>query len=165
MPGFLTREIDLLTPEGVVQIGKRLGMETLPVWQLAADHLEAVQSAFRAFPETLNYNDFHWTNLALTREAPLRAVVFDYDLLGIGPAYCDLRNVLGSLGESARGAFREVYGPVDERVAVYDQPLASLYSLHVAVQLPQLPAWAQGCAQEAMDGTLERVLRKAIDSL
>jgi len=103
--------------------GKRFGMEMLTVWQLAADHLEALLAAFRAFQETLNYNDFHWTNLALTHEEPLRAVVFDYDLLGIGPVYCDIRNVLGSLGEPAQGAFREAYGPVDERIAVFDKPL------------------------------------------
>ena len=165
MPAFLTREIEALAPEGILEIGKRLDMVELPVWQLAADHLEALQAAFRAFPETFNYNDFHWTNLALTRQEPLRAVVFDYDLLGIGPAYCDIRNVLGSLGESARNAFREAYGPIDERIAVFDQPLAVLYSLLVAVRQPSLPAWAQGCAQEARNGILERVLREAIDCL
>jgi len=165
MPSFLAREVDALTPDGIQEIGIRLEMTELPIWQLAADFLEALRSAFRAFPETLNYNDFHWTNLALTREEPLRAVVFDYDLLGIGPVYCDIRKVLSSLGESAQGTFREVYGPVDEQIAVFDRPLSVLYSLLVAIRQPILPAWAQGCAQEACDGSLEHMLRKAIDCL
>lgn len=165
LPAFLTREVDALTPESVLEIGERLEMGELPVWRFAADYLQALQDAFRAFPETLNYNDFHWTNLALTREEPLRAVIFDYDLLGIGPVYCDIRNVLGSLGESARSAFLEVYGPVDERITVFDEPLSVLYSLQVAVRQPSLPAWAQGCAQKARDGTLERLQREAIACL
>jgi len=165
LPAFLTREIDALTPNGVLEIGDRLKMADLPVWRLAADGLEALQAAFRAFPETFNYNDFHWTNLALTRAEPLRAVVFDYDMLGIGPVYCDIRNVLGSLGESARGSFREAYGPVDNRIALFDKPLSVLYSLQVAIRQPSLPAWAQDCAQEAQGGLLESELWAAIHCL
>jgi len=165
LPAFLTREIDVLTPESVLEIGQRLEMCELPVWRFAANHLQVLQAAFRAFPETLNYNDFHWTNLALTRKEPLRAVVFDYNLLGIGQVYCDIRNVSGSLGESARGAFRQVYGPVDEQIAVFDEPLSVLYSLQVAARQSSLPAWAQGCAQSARDGILERLLREAIACL
>ncbi len=164
IPAFLTREVASLTPESVMDTGERLGLSHLPVWRSAAEHLDRLVQAFRAYPETLNYNDFHWTNLALSRGEPLRALVFDYHLLGIGPAYCDLRNVLGSLGERARAAFSETYGPVDERVAVLDAPLSLLYSLHVAAQLPQWPGWAKGCVRHVVSGEFAVRLQQAIDA-
>lgn len=163
VPAFLTREVDSLTPESVMGTGERLGLSHLPVWRSAADHIYRLVQAFQAYPETLNYNDFYWTNLALSRGEPLRAIVFDYHLLGIGPAYCDIRNVLGSLGERARATFSKTYGPADERVAVLDAPLSLLYSLHVAAQLPLLPGWAKGSVQRVVDGVFESQLREAID--
>lgn len=58
--------------------------------------------------------------LAFSRELEpsVRAVVYDYHLLGIGLAYSDCRNVAGSLGERVQSAFWEAYGSVDEREAL-----------------------------------------------
>ena len=158
IPAFLTREVDALTPESVMVTGERLGLSHLPVWRFAVEHVERLARAFRAYPETLNYNDFHWSNLALSREKPLRAIVFDYHLLGLGPAYCDIRNVRGSLGERARAAFSEGYGAVDEQIALWEVPLSLLYSLQVAAQLPQLPGWAKECVQRVMSGELTQLI-------
>ena len=159
---FLTREYDALDAESIGETSRRLGLEDAPVWRLAIEHVEALKHAVRAFPETLTYNDFHWTNLALSRSEPLRAVVFDYHLLGIGPAYCDIRNVLGSLGPQARDAFLRAYGPYDDAVAVVDGPLSVLYSLGVAAGLPRLPAWAEPCVTSVKNGELESSLRQAV---
>jgi len=166
-PHFLGREPDALDSASVVEIGQKLGNESDPVWRLAADHIEALKSALRSLPETLNYNDFHWSNLALSRPVgpPLRAIVYDYHLLGIGPAYSDCRNVCGSLGERARAAFWEAYGPVHEREAVLDAPVAILYALRVAVQMPRLPRWADGCVLQARNGELAASLRRALEAL
>ena len=165
IPAFLTREVDMLTSASVLATGERLGLAHLPVWRFAADHLERLKQAFRAYPETLNYNDAHWSNLVLSRAEPLRAIVFDYHLLGIGPVYCDIRNVCGSLGERARAAFREAYGAVDERIALLDAPLSQLYSLQVAAKLLHLPGWAKGCVQRVVSGELEKQLREAVNGI
>lgn len=167
VPGFLRREVDALDAEVVLHVGERLGLGTHPVWRLAAAHVEALKSAIRALPTTLTYNDFHWTNLALTREATQtpRAVVFDYHLLGIGPAYGDWRNVTLGLGGAARQAFQSAYGAVDEREAVLDAPVSVLHALQVAEQRPRLPRWALPLVREATDGTLEAELRQAISIL
>jgi hypothetical protein len=102
-PGFLEREVNSLDAETIIRIGKQLGLNHDLVWTLAAKHIEAIKDAMRSLPETLNYNDFHWTNLALSRRSvpSLRAVVYDYHLLGIGLCYSDCRNVVGSLGDRA----------------------------------------------------------------
>lgn len=162
-PSFLQRECDALDAPGILRMGQRLGMPDNPVWQLAAEHLASLQAALRALDQTLNYNDFYWTNLALSRQSlPCpRAIVFDYHLLGIGLRYSDCRNVIGSLSGAARLAFWEAYGPVDEREALLDAPLSTLYSLWVASQRPSLPAWVQGALRQVQDGQLERDLRAA----
>jgi hypothetical protein len=163
-PGFLRREVDVLTVETIIETGRRLELADDPVWRLAADHIEAIKQAMRSLPETLNYNDFHWTNLALSRsEAPLRAVVFDYHLLGIGLRYSDCRNVIGSLGEWAMTAFWETYGPVDERERLLDEPASVLYALWVASRRSRFPEWAQGCLRKVRSGELEMSLRYALE--
>lgn len=161
-PDFLKREMDELSADRIVMTGGRLGLSDSPVWQLAAEHIEQLKQAFRALGETLNYNDFHWTNLALSRDRPPRAIVFDYHLLGIGPAYCDCRNVCGSLGDRAQRGFRDAYGPVGENAAVLDAPLAKLYALYVAAQFPELPVWSLGCVEAAASGELEKDLVQAL---
>lgn len=164
-PAFLKRECDDLTSESVHATGHKLSLAGNAVWKLSADHIEDMKQAFREFPETLNYNDFHWTNLALSRSEPLKAVVFDYHLLGIGPAYCDVRNILGSLGEAAGGAFLAEYGHVDEGPKVLDAPLSVLYSLTVAAGMDLRPKWVEGCIRCASSGELERLILAAISAI
>lgn len=161
-PEWLGRESDALTPERLLEMGRRLEMADLPLWRLAAEHLEALRAASRALPETLAYNDFHWTNLALGREPPLRAAVFDYHLLGVGPRYGDCRNVASSLGPAAAEAFWDAYGPPDAREVRLDEVLAPLYTLWEGLERRPFPAWAEGARRMAESGALERALRAAL---
>lgn len=166
VPAFLRREVDALEPETVSTLGEKLGLADLPVWTFAAEHIETLKQAMAALPQTLNYNDFFWGNLALSRGAgPLRAIVYDFHLLGVGLAYSDCRNVVGSLGEGARQAFWEVYGPVDDRERILDEPTATLYGLFAAAQLPAMPAWVRPCLDQAVSGDLERSIRLALEAL
>ncbi len=165
VPPFLQREYDTLTPESIAETALRLGMADLPVWKIAVDYIADLKNAFQSYPETLNYNDFHWTNLALSRDAPLRAVVFDYHLLGIGPACCDIRNVCGSLGPPAKDAFIARYGKTDDSIAILDRPLSILYSLQVASMLPKLPGWAEGLLFQVKNNELEPQILAALSTL
>ena len=166
-PAFLQREADALTPAVVLETGRKLGLAAGPIWRLAAASIEALGDAMRALPETLNYNDFHWSNLALSRQQgqPLQAIVYDYHLLGIGPAYSDCRNVTSALSGRAATAFMEAYGPVDEQEALLDAPVSVLFALSVAVQRPQLPAWSAALLRSIENGQLERDLRRALEAL
>ena len=166
-PSFLRREVDALTPLRVLETGKKLGFAARAVWRLAADSIEALVEAMRALPETLNYNDFHWTNLALSRQRrqPLQAVLYDYHLLGIGLSYSDCRNVTTGLRGEAVTAFTDAYGPLDEQEALLDAPVSVLFALSVAVQRPQLPDWSVALIRGINDGELERDLRRALEIL
>ena len=163
---FLRREEERLDSKTVLAMGEKLDLGHLPVWRLCADQIETLKEAIRALPETtLTYNDFHWTNLAVTRAtaAPLRAVVFDYHLLGIGMAYSDSRNVLGSLRGTAAAAFKETYGPFDQRQALLDAPVSVLVALKEGLKRQRLPCWARGLIEVATNGQLENSVRRALD--
>jgi len=141
LPPFLKREEDLLDPASIEAAGRALGLLQMDSWRLAAEHIELLKLGLAGFGTTLNYNDFHWTNLALSRKAGLgmEAVVFDYDLLGIGTRYSDFRNVMGSLSGEAVTGFREVYGSVDPGEQTLDRPLATLYALVSAARMATFP--------------------------
>jgi len=163
-PRFLARETDALDSETILATGRAVGLEDLSVWRLAADHIEMLKGAVGQMSATLNYNDFYWTNLALSRreDRPLEAIVFDYHLLGVGMRYSDVRNVTSSLSGEAPLAFEEVYGDIDPREEVLDRPLSTLYALTVAARLSTFPHWAEGSLDRVTNGDLERDLREAI---
>ena len=105
-PTFPGSEYDTLDPKIIRETASRLGLDHIPVFRLAVESIEKLKTAIHSLPQVLNYNDFYWGNLALSRERePLRAVVSDYGLPGIGLRYSDCRNVVSSLGEGARDAF------------------------------------------------------------
>jgi hypothetical protein len=93
---------------------------------------------------------------------PLRAVVFDYGLLGVGLRYSDCRNVVSSLGEGARDAFWAVCGPFSEREKTLDEAMAGLYSLSEAAKRSRLPGWMSSSVRKAEAGELEERIRHAL---
>ena len=165
LPPFLKREEDLLNRASIESAGRSLCLSGLDSWRLAGDRIELLKSALSNFETTLNYNDFHWTNLALSRRSGpgMEAVVFDYDLLGIGTRYSDFRNVVGSLSGEAVTGFREVYGYVDPGEQTLDRPLATLYALVSAARMATFPTWAEESRQTVLDGNFRTDLLQAVD--
>ena len=164
-PDWLRWEWDILTPGALLRVGEVLELEENPVWKVAAEHLETLRSRARQLPTTLNYNDFDWTNLALSRRLPLKAIVFDYHLMGIGLAWSDVRNVSHSLGPAAREAFLDAYGPTHPEERILDDPLSVLHALQVATARPTLPRWVVPCVEKARSGSLLTALERAVDLL
>ena len=165
LPPFLEREEDLLDRAGIESAGRALGLSRLDSWRLAADHIDLLNLGLSSFGTTLNYNDFHWTNLALSRKSGpgMEAIVFDYDLLGIGTRYSDVRNAVGSLSGAAITGFREVYGSVDPGEKTLDRPLATLYALVSAARMAMFPKWAEASRQTVLNGTFKTDLLQAVD--
>ena len=105
------------------------------------------------------------SDLALSRKGGpgMEAIVFDYDLLGIGTRYSDYRNVTGSLSGEAATGFREFYGSVDPDERTLDRPLATLYALVSAARMATFPKWAEACRQTVLNGTFKTDLLQAVD--
>lgn len=161
---FLRREIDALTPASILEVAARIGSSDTTKWSMLAANIDRIRNAVMASAETLTYNDFHWTNLALSRnERPISAVVFDYHLLGMGMRYSDCRNVTGSLGPDAADAFRSAYGETDRREKVLDELVAPLCALVEAFRRPGFPSWAKASLELAESGEIHSRLDRAIE--
>ena len=163
---FLRREIEELTPASILDAAAKVGGSNQSKWITLADNINRVKEAAMASDETVTYNDFHWTNLALSRdEKPIRAIVFDYHLLGLGLRYSDYRNVLGSLGPNAASAFRSEYGETDPREKVLDDLMAPLYALVVAFRRSKFPSWAVPHLQHAKTGEIYNRFKRVMEIL
>lgn len=154
-----------LTPNAVRQLGHAMELPHNPLWEIAARHLPALKEAAQELPMTLNHNDFHWSNVALSRQGPPRAVVFNYHLLGIGLAWSDCRNVCAGLGLPAKAAFEEAYGHNDPRERLIDAALSPLADLHAALIRSQFPPWARAIVDEVESGRLQRAVERAVATL
>ncbi|HVX46458.1 MAG TPA: phosphotransferase [Mycobacteriales bacterium] len=161
-PENMPRDGDGLDATSLWRLGDALGLQHLPVWRLATDTIDELVSAMHKLPETLIYNDFHYSNLAV---GPAAALMFDYDQMIIGPAASDCRNVIGSLGPVSAQSFLRAYGPIDNRATALDSPVAALAALRRAAARPQLPSWAEKLRAEIADGDFERTLRVALEWL
>jgi len=147
-------ECDMLTPENLALIGEKTGAMDFPIWPVLMEALPRIREAALSLPRTLTYNDFYYTNLALARDKSA-ALVFDYDLLGKGYVYGDIRNVCSSLGEKAKEAFLAAYGPYDESEIAIDRIVSELVSLHAACRKEKFPRWAEGALETIRGWTAE----------
>ena len=163
---FLRREIDALTPASIMEVAARIGGSDQKKWSTLAGNIDRIRNAVMDSAETLTYNDFHWTNLALSRNGRrIRAVVFDYHLLGLGMRYSDCRNVTSSLGPDAADAFRSEYGETDPGEKVLDELVAPLCALVEAFRRPGFPSWAVASLELAETGEIHSRLDRAIDAI
>ncbi|MCC7409903.1 MAG: GNAT family N-acetyltransferase, partial [Phycisphaeraceae bacterium] len=160
----LTWEFAQLSAEAVESIGRTLGLSRHRGWELAERQVDELVARARQRSMTLNYNDFHWSNLALAQSpaTTVPGIVFDYHLAGIGLAYSDWRNVLSCLKAEAAEAFKETYGPVDPSEELLDRPLALIHALQMAAESPVRPTWAQSVIDQVHDGRLERFVQEAM---
>lgn len=164
-PAFLHAWVDEVNEYTLCAAGTSLDIQEEPVWSLALEHTQSLKAAYLKLPQTFNYNDFAFENLAITRQSPLRAVVFDYDQFCTGTPYSDWRNVVYSLLSPALEAFQQAYGPVSKMERLLDEPLSVIYSLIVASRRSGVPGWAKPLLEMVNNGELEHRMRRAMDIL
>lgn len=154
-------EHEHLAQDALHRTGRRLGLDQEPAWISAVESLDPLLEAARRLPQTLVYNDFHISNLAVVRG---EAIMIDFELMRIGTRAGDLRNVTGQLDPAARKAFLASYGPVSVEEQAMDAPLAVLGALtQFSGNATRLPRWARLLVAEVRDGTLARKLAAVAD--
>lgn len=157
-------ECDCLTLENMRAIQEKTGTSGLPVWRLIEEHFTQIHTAAMSLSRALTYNDFHFTNLAVARDGSA-ALIFDYNMLGKGYVYSDIRNVCGHLGnEEARAAFCSVYGNFDEKEKLVDDAVNLLNGLHIACGRKNFPDWGQELLAMVKDGKLQTAVEKLLES-
>lgn len=147
------------TLENMHAIKHKTGTESLPVWAYLEKHFAAIERQLSRVQKTLTYNDFYYTNLAVEKNRS-SALLFDYNLLGKGYVYADIRNVCSSLRAEAGAAFLEAYGAFDKTEIALDDVVSVITTLYFACQRASFPSWAQA----AID-TLQTNYMQKIDAL
>ncbi len=153
-------ESDLLIADNMKEIAEKTGTVENVLWQIIRENYGTIRSRIDALPRTLTYNDFYWTNLIVSQNCE-SAFMFDYNLLGKGIAYGDIRNVTSSLSREAAEAFLQEYGDdiaeVEKKADVFIAPLVTLAG---ACKSDTFPSWAKASLAELKNGDILRHLKE-----
>ena len=140
-------EADFFTLENIACIKEKTGTQDAPAWVLLEQNYASINDLLHKTRRTITYNDFYYTNMVVAKDNS-SALMFDYNLLGKGYAYSDIRNVLSSLSEEAGKAFLEEYGEFDPAEKALDDVVSVIVTLYLACQREEFPWWAQALIDE-----------------
>ncbi len=153
-------ESDLVTADNMKFLAEKSDTAGKQLWNLFTEHNTIIRNRINALPRTLTYNDFYWTNLIVSKNGQ-HAFMFDYNLLGKGIRYADVRNVTSSLSPEAANAFLQEYGnPGSEEQEKADAFLSPLVTLILAYRQETFPSWAKASLEELKNGTILRHLQE-----
>ena len=151
-------ESECITPENLALVREKTGTGGNSVWKEIDKSLDTVLQILGSLAHTLTYNDFYYTNLIAAKDRSF-AFMYDYNLLGRGYAYGDVRNVISSLQGEAAEAFLHAYGPTDMVEKAADSVVCTLATLIMACQRPVFPKWAKGSLEDMQNGFEEKIRR------
>ena len=134
-------ESDFFTLENIRRIQEKTGTQGEADWRLLDVHFDAICRALRRVRRTITYNDFYYTNMIVAKDLS-SAFMFDYNLMGKGYAYADVRNVTSVLSTHSKEAFLTEYGPWDALEAAVDAVVSPVVTLYLACQRQPFPSWA-----------------------
>ncbi len=157
-------ETDAITLDNLKMIAEKTDTIDNLLWKEISDGYDIIRSKIDALPRTLTYNDFNYTNLIVARDCS-SAFMFDYNLLGKGTAYGDVRNVTSSLSHKAAIAFKREYdiGGLDNQSSADDftAPLVALYN---ACKRNNFPSWAAVALEKLKNGDIMKSLNKWLNT-
>lgn len=140
-------EADFFTLENIACIKEKTGTQDAPAWVLLEQNYASINDLLHKTRRTITYNDFYYTNMVVAKDKSA-ALMFDYNLLGKGYAYTDVRNVLSSLSEEAGKAFLDEYGDFDPVEKALDDVVSVVVTLYLACLRDEFPWWAQALLDE-----------------
>ena len=133
-------ELDYFSLANINELITFLGSKTPPTIVEIKDHFSEINQKLLSIRKCLTYNDFYYTNMAMARDGSL-ALMFDYNLLGVGFAAMDMRNVTSSLSEDAGKAFLEAYGHIDSMEMLLNEIISPVIGLVMGMNRKPLPKW------------------------
>ena len=148
-------ETDKITLSNLDIIAHKTNTTENELWSIIRERFDEIRRRITNLPRTLTYNDFYWTNLVVAKDKS-SALMLDFNLLGKGYAYGDIRNVLSSLSEEAADAFQREYGKdfICEEEKVADAFLSPLVTLVTACEREKFPRWAESSLDELKSGVI-----------
>lgn len=167
------RETDCITEANLKNLSSKLH-QAKDTFDYITVNLENVNTLISEIKLTFNYNDFYWTNLLVSKDKSA-AMPFDYNLLGAGFRYNDIRNVSSSLSKQAETVFLNEYNRLFEEKYGYsrneeefkeqqmDKVTSVLISLITAFERKNFPSWANSAKNAAINGELLKTARSLFE--
>lgn len=165
-------EIDCITRANLKNLSDKLP-QAKDTFDYITANLGNLNTLISETMQTFNYNDFYWTNLIVSKDKSA-AMPFDYNLLGAGFRYNDIRNVSWSLSKGAGTVFLNEYNRLykdkygysrneeDFKEQQIDKVTSVLVSLITAFEQKNFPSWANSAKDAVINGDL---LKAAISLL
>ena len=160
----LNSEMDVLTYEKIEYL-----LERVPEAEVTLRYIlscfNKLQMMISEQEFVINYNDFYWTNLAVKKDKS-EALMFDYNMMGKGYRYSDIRNVCSSLPVESSEVFIKTYNELfltkhgyerskqEATERLIDEIVAPLVNLIFAYARPEFPSWAADSKAELISGKL-----------
>lgn len=135
-------EYDLLSKNNVEEIIDKTNSAKYEYWNLLLSQFDNIKKQVDKLSQTLTYNDFYYTNFIVSNDET-EVIMFDYNLLGKGFVYSDIRNVFSSLNEPAKDIFLKAYKEYNVIEKYIDDVLSPLLGLHMAFSKEKFPKWAE----------------------
>jgi len=159
-------EYDKVTEANIQSLWDKLP-EAAETFRYIMSNIKNLREAINSLDYTLTYNDFYWTNF-IVRKDNQAAIMFDYNFLGKGFRYADIRNVCSSLSEDAATAFVGEYnrlyeskhgtgrGAKEQFEKQVDGVVSTIFTLIAAFEKDAFPSWAKDERESAINGSLQK---------
>lgn len=153
-------ETDIITIDNMNFAAEKTGTVGNVLWEIIIENYDTIRHQIDTLDRTLTYNDFYWTNLIVSKNGD-SAFMFDYNFLGKGIVYSDIRNVISALSMEAAEAFIQEYGvDINETEKKADAFFAPLVTLVHACRRETFPYWAKDSLKALKDGEILRRLEE-----
>lgn len=166
------KESDMLSESNLKLLREKMpeARETL---DFLLNNLERLKGIIESTEKTIVYNDFYWTNM-IVRKDEKEAMIFDYNFLGAGYRFSDLRNVTSSLSERASTKFLKEYNKLyiekysvsrefeEELERKIDKIVSSLVTLIMAYDKENFPSWAEEEKASLLNGHVIEIAKNLV---
>ena len=130
-----------------------------PFWDALLQNINEIKNTYISLCNTITYNDFWWDNLVVAKDFST-ALMFDYNCISRKYAYADVRHILSVLSKEAGAAFIKGYGDIDEGEKVFEELYFPLTGIVDALNLEELPSWANTFIEMLHNGELMQRMNK-----
>ena len=155
-------EAKLITMENIEKI-KQFNSDN-ECFKLLEIYGDKLFNQYKNYQICLNYNDFYYTNFIVAKDKT-SAFMFDYNLLGIGYRYSDIRNVCSALSDEMKEVFLREYGGFDVKEKVTDEWMSPLIDLIYASQRDSFPDWAEESLEKLRNGSISSTMMFSLKTI
>ncbi len=150
----LYSEYDCVTKDVVIDVLNKSNVLHHEYWQLFLKEFNRIKSLIEKHTVCLTYNDFYYTNFIVSKDFE-EVIMYDYNFIGKGFIYSDIRNVSASLKGEAKETFLNHYTKYEPIEKAIDEIFSPIFTLYEAYKRDVFPNWANDELRKIKSGELK----------